>query len=61
MAQTILALHKRIALLEMTNHEFLDEHSRVERSTFADGTTITIDKDALSFEIDPPLALSNAD
>lgn len=37
------ALHQRVALLAMTNHEFLDaEHTR-ERTTFADGTTVTVD------------------
>jgi hypothetical protein len=53
----IAALHKRVALLEMTNHEFLDKGYRRERSTFADGTTVTIDRDAGTFEITPPLEL----
>ena len=55
--RTICALHKRVALLEMTNHEFLDDTHRKERSTFADGTTVTIDRDAETFEVNPPLAL----
>ncbi len=54
----IAALHKRIALLEMTNHEFLDANHRQERSTFADGTTVTIDREARTFEIKPALELS---
>jgi hypothetical protein len=37
------ALHTRVALLELTHHEFLDTDYRVERSTFADGTTVTVD------------------
>jgi hypothetical protein len=53
----ICALHKRVALLEMTNHEFLDKNRRKERSTFADGTTVTIDRDARTFEIKPELKL----
>ena len=53
--RTICALHKRVALLEMTNHEFLDESYRKERTTFADGTTVTIDRDAKTFEISPKL------
>ena len=53
----IAALHKRVALLEMTNHEFLDKNYRKERSTFADGTTVTIDRDARTFEIKPALEL----
>jgi hypothetical protein len=49
------ALHKRIGLLEMTRHEFLDANYRRERTTFADGTTVTVDWDAKSFKIDPEL------
>ncbi len=37
------ALHKRVALLAMTNHEFLDADRTRERTTFADGTTVTVD------------------
>lgn len=47
------ALHKRVALLEMTRHEFLDEKFRRERTTFADGTTVTVDWDAKKVEIVP--------
>ena len=53
----ICALHERLALLEMTNHEFLDKSYRKERSTFADGTTVTIDWDAGAFEIKPALEI----
>lgn len=54
---TICALHERVALLEMTNHEFLDDDYRRERTTFADGTTVTIDRDAGTYEIEPELSL----
>jgi hypothetical protein len=47
------ALHERLALLEMTGHEFLDKNYRKERTTFADGTTVTVDWDANTFEINP--------
>lgn len=57
MMNTICALHKRVALLEMTNHEFLDKKNRKERTTFADGTTVTVDWDAKTFEIKPELKL----
>lgn len=53
--RTICALHKRVALLEMTNHEFLDANHRKERTTFSDGTTVTIDRDAKTYEIKPEL------
>jgi hypothetical protein len=40
------ALHSRVGLLEMTNHEFLDASYRKQRTTFADGTTVTVDFDS---------------
>jgi hypothetical protein len=53
--RTICALHQRVALLEMTNHEFLDDTHKKERTTFSDGTTVTIDRTAGTFEIKPEL------
>ena len=53
------ALHKRIGLLEMTRHEFLDSNYRRERTTFADGTTVTVDWDANTVKIDPELKVSD--
>jgi len=49
----LAALHGRIGLLEMTNHEFLDKARRKERTTFADGTTVTVDWEANTVEIRP--------
>jgi hypothetical protein len=49
------ALHARVALLEMTNHEFLDKNHRKERTTFADGTTVTVDFDAGTVVVKPEL------
>jgi hypothetical protein len=54
---TMAALNQRVGLLEMTNHAFLDNSYRRQRTTFADGTTITIDLDADTFDIDPKLVL----
>ena len=54
MRQMIL-LHKRIGLLEMTKHEFLASNFRKERTTFADGTTVTVDWDASTYKIEPEL------
>ncbi|RPI27385.1 MAG: hypothetical protein EHM61_08680, partial [Acidobacteria bacterium] len=51
LVREIQKLHQRVALLEMTNHEFLSANYRKECSTFADGTTVTIDRDAGTFEI----------
>ena len=50
------ALNKRVGLLEMTNHEFLDANRRKERSTFADGTMVTVDWDANTVKIEPELS-----
>ena len=48
------ALHRRVALLAMTNHEFLDAKFTRERTTFADGTTVTVDWTAKTVEVSPP-------
>lgn len=49
------ALNKRVGLVEMANHEFLDESHRKQRTTFADGTKVTIDLDDETFDISPKL------
>lgn len=49
------ALSRRLAFVEMTNHEFLDDNYRKERTTFADGTTVTVDWDAEAARIQPEL------
>lgn len=51
----MMALHKRVGLLEMTKHEFLGTKYRKERTTFADGTTVTVDWDTTTFTITPEL------
>ncbi|MGH9969021.1 MAG: DUF5696 domain-containing protein [Pyrinomonadaceae bacterium] len=53
--RSMLSLHRRVALLEMTKHEFLGDNYRKERTTFADGTTVTVDWDANTFKIEPEL------
>lgn len=52
----MMALHKRVGLLEMTRHEFLDKNYRKERTTFADGTTVTVDWDTNTFTVSPALS-----
>jgi hypothetical protein len=54
--RTMCALHKRVGLLEMTKHEFLDESRRRQRTTFADGTTVVIDLSKETFDISPALS-----
>jgi hypothetical protein len=47
------ALHRRVALLEMTRHEWLDPAHRRERSTFADGTSVEVDWNSGTVSITP--------
>ncbi len=54
---TMSALHERVGLSEMINHEFLDKSHRKQRTTFANGTKITIDLDSDTFEITPKLSI----
>lgn len=49
------ALHARVARAELLKHEFLDEKYRRERTTFSDGTTVTVDWDRKSVDIRPEL------
>jgi hypothetical protein len=57
LVRTMAALHRRVAYLEMTSHEFLDKERRRERTTFADGTTVTVDWDAERADISGELSL----
>lgn len=51
--RAMAALNKRVALVEMIRHEFLDATHRRERTTFADGTTVTVDWDTGTYVITP--------
>jgi catechol 2,3-dioxygenase-like lactoylglutathione lyase family enzyme len=51
----LAALHERVGLLEMTKHEFLDAGRTRERTTFADGTTVTVDWTAKTVAVVPEL------
>ena len=51
------ALHRRVGLVEMVNHEFLNAKRSTERTTFADGTTVTVDWDTKSAEIRPDVTI----
>ncbi|ANH82215.1 hypothetical protein A8C56_15710 [Niabella ginsenosidivorans] len=48
-------LNKRLAFTEMTNHEFLNTDFTRERTTFEDGTTVTIDWNKKSVIINPEI------
>ncbi len=49
-----LELHRRVALCELTSHEFIDGHPRRRRSVFSDGTVVECDFDAETFTIRYP-------
>jgi Family of unknown function (DUF5696) len=49
--RAMATLEQRLAFVEMTSHEFLDTNHRRERSTYADGTTVTVDWDANTYTI----------
>ena len=55
----MVALHQRLAMVEMTNHEFLDKDYRSERATFSDGTTVTVDWEKKTAVITPELQYSH--
>jgi hypothetical protein len=44
-------LHQRVGGLEMTDHQFLDDGLRRQRTTFADGTTVEVDFSARTYAI----------
>jgi len=48
------SLARRCAFSEMVHHEFLDSWRR-QRTTFSDGTAVTVDFDAKTYEISPEL------
>jgi len=54
------ALHKRVALVEMTNHEFLNDERSAERTSFADGTKVTVDWKKETVEVVPELNLQTS-
>ncbi len=49
----VCSLHERVGTKEMIRHEFLDGSYRRQRTTFSDGTTVTVDFDKGSFDIKP--------
>lgn len=57
--RTMAALHKRVGMLQMTDHEFLGGGYRKERTTFADGTTVTVDWDRKTVTVVPKLEAAN--
>jgi len=50
--QEAAALAQRCGTLEMVNHEFLNESRRRQRTTFSDGTRVTVDFETKEHRID---------
>jgi hypothetical protein len=50
-ARTLARLHELVGFLEMTDHEFIGDDWRRQRSAFADGTTVEIDLDQDGYTI----------
>lgn len=44
-------LHEKVAKCEMVRHEMVDENPEVQRTTFADGTVVTVDFQAQTYQI----------
>lgn len=57
----VCGLNKRVGLLEITNHEYLDSELRKQQTTFADGTTVTVDFDTDEVSIVPELTPEELD
>jgi len=53
--KTLCALHRRLALVPMVQHEFLDGKFRRQKTTFGDGTRVEVDFTMGTHSINPPL------
>ena len=53
--RTMCALNARLGTVELAGHEFLEGSFRRQRFTYADGTVVTIDLDAGTWDVTPAL------
>ena len=44
-------LHEKVAKCEMVRHELVNGDANVQKTTFADGTTVTVDFEKQTYEI----------
>ena len=49
--EVVAGLHEKVAKCEMVKHELLDDTGMKQRTTFSDGTTVTVDFAANHYEI----------
>ena len=52
--QVLRELQQHVAMEKMFNHEFLSEDRTVQRSTFSDGTRVTVHFKENTYQIDYP-------
>lgn len=51
MVKQAAALALELGTQEMVNHEFLDDAHRIQRTTYSDGTQVTVDFDKKTAEV----------
>ena len=44
-------LHEKVAKCEMVRHEMVDSNPMIQRTTFSDGTQVTVDFEKQTYEI----------
>ena len=49
--RTVAQLQEKVAYSEMVRHEFLDGNYKKQRTVFADGTEVTVDLEAGTYQI----------
>ena len=50
--KVVTDLHKKVAKCEMVSHEMVDGNPQVQRTTFADGTKVTVDFEKQTYNIE---------
>jgi hypothetical protein len=61
--KTVGALHEKIGMLEMLRHEFLSDDRSLQKTSFADGTTVVVDFARETYEVfnSPRINLGNVE
>lgn len=50
--RVVTELHEKVAKCEMVSHEMVDGNWEIQRTTFSDGTTVTVDFSSQTYKID---------
>ena len=59
-AEEACALSKKLGFARMLRHEYLDDTCRIQRTTFSDGTRITVDFDRRTYTVEHPTQHTNS-